>query len=231
MASFNFKYFSVQQDHSALKVGTDALLLGSLCNQSGSEILDVGTGTGVIALMLAQRFGNARITGVEKDRGSCDDAHENFERSPWSDRLSLITGDFFELDTPSKYDWVISNPPFYATQNEGDDLRDAQAKHMRFSRSEFLEKTFSILKENGTCTLIIPSEDVDEWIEDAKHHKFCLIRRIDIEGKPGRSTRCIVSFSSTPKEFEIEKFVVRDEDGKYSDQYKKATIEFHDRQL
>ena len=98
MSTFQFKHFSVSQANATMKVGTDAMLLGSsVDDERPSSILDIGTGTGVIALMLAQRFAEAKVIGLEIDDEACQEAKINFEQSPWKDRLETIHGDILDL--------------------------------------------------------------------------------------------------------------------------------------
>src|SRR6056297_3070564 len=112
---FHFKQFSVHQDRCAMKVGTDGVLLGAWAgtNIQPRKILDVGTGTGLIALMMAQRFPDATIQGLEIEPEAAEQAQENVTRSPFAERVKIEHGDFFNWDTREQYDLIVSNPPFY----------------------------------------------------------------------------------------------------------------------
>ena len=112
---FQFKKFDVCHDRCAMKVGTDGVLLGAWANvQCADSVLDVGTGSGLIALMIAQRNPLCKITGIDIDQSAALQASENFRRSLWQDRLESVCVDFCKYDSPKKFDLIISNPPFYA---------------------------------------------------------------------------------------------------------------------
>ena len=111
---FQFKRFSIKQDHCAMKVGTDGVLLGAWCDVTDARhILDVGAGSGLVALMVAQRNYRAIIEAVEIDRDSASDADYNFKHSPWSNRLNLKNIDFLDYRPSIKFDLIVSNPPFF----------------------------------------------------------------------------------------------------------------------
>ena len=114
---FRFKQFTIEQEQTAMKVGTDGVLLGAWASvpEPGSRVLDVGTGTGLIALMIAQRTKNVEVDAVEIDPSSARQARENFQHSPWKDRLSCVHSSFqdYTAQNKSRYELIICNPPFY----------------------------------------------------------------------------------------------------------------------
>ncbi len=162
---FKFKQFSVRNDLSAMKVGTDGVLLGAWCDPSGaSRILDVGTGTGLVALMIAQRS-HAAIEAIDIDSLAVKEAGENFNNSPWKDRLSVIQVDFnnFIRKTNEKYDLIISNPPYFENSLKCPDDSRTFARHASsLNLDSLIGGAKSILSQNGRIVIIYPSEYIDE---------------------------------------------------------------------
>ena len=183
MSKFTFKQFSVQQDKTAMKVGTDGVLLGAWTpiHHNPFSILDVGSGTGIIALMLAQRTHAQQIDALEIDEDAYEQAVENFENSPWGDRLFCFHAglDEFIEEPEDEYDLIVSNPPFYAedykTENEQRDLARFQDA-MPFE--ELVEAADLLLSENGVFALIIPFKEEENFIALAKEselYPICLL--------------------------------------------------------
>ena len=170
MSVFQFKQFSVNQDQTAMKIGTDGVLLGAWTplENNPKSVLDIGTGTGIIALMLAQRSTAEQIDALEIDESAFEQAVENFENSPWGDRLfSFHAGlDEFVEEPEEEYDLIVSNPPFfsedYRSENEQRDLARFQDA-MPFE--ELVEAADLLLSENGIFSVIIPFNEEDRFIE------------------------------------------------------------------
>ncbi len=232
MSVFRFKHFNVIQEKSALKVGTDALLLGALIEapQKG-KLLEIGSGTGVISLMVAQRSQSATIDALEIDELAASETKENFLKCPWSDRLKVHHCDFFSWSYESKYDLIFSNPPFYMDGLLPLNDRLAQSKHVQFDFVKFLEKANSLLTSTGSIWLIIPSKNFENITKIAVACGLNLFRLIEIHGKPGKPTRAVIAFSKEVRTYNESSLLVRNEDGSYSNQYKELTIDFHDRKL
>lgn len=235
MSTFQFKYFSVSQVDTTMKVGTDAMLLGSLVSYSYQDknILDIGTGTGVIALMLAQRFESAHISGLEIDEKASKEANQNFQNSKWKNRLSVINEDFLVVEFDEKFDLIVSNPPYYENSLLSENERTSRAKHAEFLPANLLlNKLRDILAENGSFWVIIPSENVTSWIESAERKGLFLNVSVSIVGKEGQvEKRRILSFSRMKTEVISSSLIVRDRNGKYTKSYIQVTKEFHDRDL
>ncbi len=235
MSVFQFKYFNIKQERSAMKVGTDALLLSVALDPEIEplNVLDVGTGTGVLSLVMAQRFLNASIDGVELDELTAEECRFNFEQSKWRDRLRLFTADFLSWDTKVQYDLIISNPPYYTSLNPNTDERKANSRHIKSLPMEpFAQKCDQLLSESGTIWLIFPNADRSLWYE--AFHKYHLAPgiEINIRGKEGESyKRTITALSRQPYETKYSEITVRKIDGRYTDQYKLLTAELHDRIL
>lgn len=166
---FRFKQFTVYQDQCAMKVCTDACILGAytadqLSTQTNSHILDIGTGTGLLPLMLAQK-NPSRIDGVEMDKDAWVQAGQNFRQSPWGDRLIALHGDIREMEFLKKYDFIISNPPFYQQALKSKDHRDNQARHATELNLESLADTISRnLGPEGGFSILLPPVPFDHFI-------------------------------------------------------------------
>lgn len=234
MSDFQFKYFSVKQTDSAMKVGTDAMLLGSLIHCDGKKNgLDIGTGTGVLSLMLAQRNPDLLIEAIEIDQSSCNEAKYNFQNSKWSDKLIAIQSDFLHFDSIKSYDLIFSNPPYYLSQLTAKDERVAKAKHSySLPFGSMIERVNQLLADDGHFWLIIPFEDTIKWVSEAERQGFFLSQSVNIIGKRGASpVRNILCFGKSSSSFKEIEFVIRENNGNYSGEYLELTREYHARSV
>ncbi|MGB0777778.1 MAG: tRNA1(Val) (adenine(37)-N6)-methyltransferase [Flavobacteriaceae bacterium] len=234
MSFFKFKEFQIKQEQSAMKIGTDGVLLGSWVNLNKAyTILDVGTGTGLIALMMAQRSNAELIDALEIEDGAYEEAVYNFENSPWADRLFCYHADFQEfineMDEP--YDLIISNPPFYTSSNPSQDRARFLAReeaslpfHQLFSGSAHL------LNNQGVLALILPAE-VDERIQVlAKVTGLQLKRKCLVRGNEAAEVKRIMyEFikTSTPLETVNESLIIEIDRHQYTDDYKNLVKDFY----
>ena len=167
---FLFKQFQIHQDRCAMKIGTDGVLLGawtSLEHQPMS-ILDIGAGTGVVALMLAQRSHAETIDGIEIDEDAYEQCVENFEASDWADRLFCYHAslDEFVAEIDDKYELIVSNPPFYSEiVPSGNESRDMARQNQSLPFEELLNSLVKLLAENGTFSTIIPFKEEARFLE------------------------------------------------------------------
>lgn len=194
---FRFKQFDVNNRLSAMKVGTDGVLLGAWSSLPPEEkkplpetecasapvypsILDVGCGTGLIALMLAQRCQQAHIYGIEIDNIAADEAFENFAASPWADRLSVIKGDFTtmpEIVGDQKFDLIVSNPPFFTNGEKSPDQARMAARHeTSLPLSTLVETSCHLLSDNGHICIVLPVDREEELKYLAVVNHLCLSR-------------------------------------------------------
>ena len=231
MSLFKFKEFDVEQEGCAQKVGTDSMVLGAFVTHDHPEkILDVGTGNGVIALMMAQKFKSSKITGIEIQEACCSVARSNFENSIFKNRLELLNADFNNFNSSEKFDLILSNPPFF----ENATLSSNNARSI--SRHQSSLKLFDLvsiaagnLSENGALWIVVPKENTVELISGAEKSGIKLFRRISVYGKPQLHKRDILAFVKTEKgqaTFESI-FTIRSNEGLYTDEYKAKTLEFH----
>ena len=197
MSVFRFKEFSIIQDRSAMKVGTDAMLLGSFIesNQKGN-CLEIGTGTGVISLMIAQRSPELRITALEIDSESLEEAIQNFQNSPWKDRVEGVLCDFLDYSTSERFDLIVSNPPYFENGLLNESKRKASSRHeASLPLINLFQKSKGLLTEKGEFVLILPAQSAQKWIDNAlKMNLFCF-KEITILGKPNLPKRYILFFS------------------------------------
>ena len=166
---FRFKQFAVVNDRTAMKVGTDGVLLGAWCPAEGARhVLDVGTGCGVIALMIAQRNASAVINAIDIDHDAIEEATLNFKASPWGERLTAIEGDFNELQTAERYDLIVSNPPYFTNGVLPTGDARTQARHTgTLSYRQLIEGASRLLSDDGTLALITPTDAEQDIIEAA----------------------------------------------------------------
>lgn len=231
MSTFKFKHFSVKQASSAMKVGTDAMVLGALIHkQNISSILEIGSGTGVIGLMLAQKFHNAQVLGVELDKEAAAECKDNFNNSPWSDRMEIIHGNVKELNFEKAFDLIISNPPFFQNALPNTDDRATLARHVSDLTPDVLSDfSQQYLTELGEVWLIIPYLDRTSWTEAFKRNGLNLTKHIEISGvqatEPNRSV--LVFSNQKTVNIDLSKLSIRDKDGNYSEEYIELTKDYH----
>lgn len=186
---FQFKQFTIQQDRCAMKVGTDGVLLGAWCpiDNHPFSVLDIGAGTGIIALMLAQRTNATQIDAIEIDENAYEQCVENFESSPWGDRLFCFHAglDEFIEDPEDEYDLIISNPPFYAedykTENEQRDLARFQDA---LPFEELVDAASLLLSEKGIFAVIIPFKEEAKFINLCADAELFPVKVTHIKGTP-----------------------------------------------
>lgn len=184
---FKFKQFTIQQSNAAMKVGTDGVLLGSWTSvENVSSVLDVGTGTGIVALMLAQRS-LATIDAVEIEENACADALLNFKNSPWENRLSLFNSSFqdFAHSSDQKFDCVVSNPPYFSQHTKSDCQKRSLARHSDNLPFEvFACGVARLLSENGHFSVILPVEAEREFRSSAANYRLFPKRIMRVKPNP-----------------------------------------------
>lgn len=193
---FKFKKFIINQDRCAMKVGTDGVLLGAWVNVYGDEeyILDIGVGTGLISLMLAQRSVSAEVHGVDIEDVS--QATENANESPWGDRLQFIQGAIQEYQPVERYDLIVSNPPYFVDSLVSPDVQRTVARHAKtLIFSELRDAVFRLLAEGGRFAIILPTTEMNSFISICDGYLYPF-RRADIQTVVGGEVkRVLVEFS------------------------------------
>ena len=227
MKPFRFQKFDIIQHENVFRVGTDGVLLGALCKvENAQRILEVGTGTGLISLMLAQRNANAEITALDLNEDAVKLAQENFKNSPFSERLQVFHQDFKTFESQKEYDFVVCNPPFFEENNSVKDILARQQVELTFRN--LIEKASKILSSEGIFSVIIPSESAQEFENLAEDFDLYLVRKVNIFGiENGALKRNVLEFSKKKSALETLDFTIEKSPRKYSDQYLELTKEFH----
>lgn len=234
MSKFQFKQFAVEQDRCAMKIGTDGVLLGAWTPITNNpfSILDIGAGTGIIALMLAQRSNAEQIDALEIDEDAYEQATDNFENSPWSDRLFCYHAglDEFVEEPEDEYDLIVSNPPFYTedykTENEQRDLaRFADA--MPFD--ELIEAADLLLSENGIFSVIIPFKEEENFIALANEYELHPLKITHVKGKPTTEIkRSLLAFSRKETiDYTVDELIIETARHIYTPEYIALTKDFY----
>jgi tRNA1Val (adenine37-N6)-methyltransferase len=222
---FHFKQFSIDQTGCAMKINTDGVLLGVLADANEPQhILDIGTGTGVIALMLAQRFANAIIDAVEIDKAAAHTARANFQNSQFNNRLALYAHSFesyFSNHAQKKYDLIVSNPPFYINSLESPEAKKNTAKHADADFFENLVKAVSAhLTATGSFWPILPLDTAELVKNIAQQNNLYLQKTIAIKSYPDSNPhREMLVLGLKDHKAVDEEFVIYKEEKLYSDAY------------
>lgn len=228
--TFRFKQFAVLNDRTAMKVGTDGVLLGAWCPVKGARrVLDVGTGCGVIALMVAQNNSEAVITGIDIDEGAIEEASLNFANSPWSERLTATMADFNDLTDSDGYDLIVSNPPYFTDSLLPPDASRTLARHNRsLTYRQLIEGAARLLTRDGILSLISPTDVEGDIIEAATFSNLPvrrITRVIPVEGATPKRTLWLLSCRDIP--YSEGTLTIAHTDGSFTQEYVDLTKEFY----
>jgi tRNA1Val (adenine37-N6)-methyltransferase len=231
---FSFKQFSIQQDRCAMKIGTDGVLLGAWVPITNNpfSILDIGTGTGIITLMLAQRTNAEQIDALEIDEQAYEQAMDNFEKSPWSDRLFCFHAglDEFVEEPEDEYDLIISNPPFYTEDYKTEcDQRDLARFQDAMPFEDLIEAADLLLSENGIFAVIIPFKEEQKFLALAKEMALYPIKITRVKGTPTTEIkRSLLAFSRKEiTDFPIDELIIEITRHVYTPEYITLTKDFY----
>ncbi len=234
MSIFQFKKFSIDQDRCAMKVGTDSVLLGAwtLLENNPFSILDIGTGTGIIALMLAQRSHAEQIDALEIDEDAYEQATDNFENSPWNDRLFCFHAglDEFVEEPEDEYDLIVSNPPFYSEDyKSSNDQRDLARFQDAMPFEDLIEAAALLLSENGIFSVIIPFKEEEKFLALANEHELYPLKITHVKGTPtSEIKRSLLAFSRTEtNNFPIDELIIETARHIYTPEYIALTKDFY----
>lgn len=229
---FQFKQFTVWHDRCAMKVGTDAVLLGAWADADADaveRVLDVGCGSGVIALMLAQRFPQAHVTGVELDAEAALQARENVLASPWADRLEVVQEDFCNYHPAMGFDLIVSNPPYFIDALRPPMEERSLARHAAGLNYETLfRRSGELLTAHGRVCVILPTEVERMAVDAAAKNGLYVDRKVRVftkEGKPQR--RVMLSFVTDVLPVETTDLFLMNADGSDADAYRELTADFY----
>jgi len=228
---FSFKQFTVYQDKCAFKVGTDGVLLGACADITGAKhILDIGTGTGLIALMLAQRS-DAEIVAIEPDLNSFEQAYRNIETSKWESRIKVEDTALQNYDPGSvKFDLIVSNPPFFSDSLKNPDHGKASARHNdSLKNSELLEGAIRLMAESGRLQVIMPYVEGNIFIAEAREYGLFCSNILKIKPLPTSEIRRLIMTFSRERHKVKEKFLTieRGRRHEFTEEYKALTRDFY----
>lgn len=226
---FRFKKFIIHQDQCAMKVGTDGVLLGAWSAvENRKNILDVGTGTGLVAMMMAQRNPHANIDAVEIDVEAYQQAKYNFQQADFSN-LTIYESDFNDFEIIESYDLIVSNPPFFEVNKQMNDSSRKVARQQNvLSFENLVEKSVEILQQNGQLELILPFEALEEITTIAQKNKLFLQRLTKVKGNPQTDfKRILVSFGFDQTQLLEDELIIEKSRHQYTDEYIALTKDFY----
>ena len=231
--TFNFKQFHVNQDRCAMKIGTDGVLLGAwtpLINNPFNA-LDIGAGTGILSLMLAQRSNAEQIDAIEIDEDAYEQCVENFETSPWGDKLFCFHAGLDEfVDEPEdEYDLIISNPPFYTDDFKSDNSsRDLARFEDALPFEELIEAAALLLSDNGIFSVIIPFKEEERFVSMCKELDLFPLKITRVKGTPtSEIKRSLLAFCRIEQTALIDELVIEISRHNYTPEYIELTKEFY----
>ena len=210
-----------------MKVGTDGLLLGAWA-QGGKRVLDIGTGTGLIALMMAQRFPDAHVDAIDIDADAASQAEDNACRSPFADRVAVRCVSLQEYVAERKYDSIVCNPPFFAQSLQSPDSKRTLARHsIALPFDDLFRHARRLMSEDGVLSIVVPSDALSQIETAAVMNNLFLVRRCLVRTtrkKPAR--RLLLSFSQKPSPFHDEEGVIQEAVNEPSEWYRNLTCDF-----
>lgn len=231
---FQFKQFTIYHDRCAMKVGTDGVLLGAWCNiPKNGNILDIGTGTGIIALMAAQRssFSQVSIDAIEIDRDAYLQAKENISSSPWSNKIQVINCSLQEYAEMSEtlYDHIVSNPPYFDNTLPPKSLSRQMARHTAsLTYEEFVSNAVKLLKPEGHISVIYPADQDRQLTGIAVSNKLWVSRKVWVKGRPNVfPKRVLVEWGKSPVSYIEEELVIETAPLTYTPEYIDLTKDFY----
>lgn len=232
MSTFQFKEFTIIQEKSAMKVGTDSILLGSWVQLTDEQsILDMGAGTGVLALLLAQRSEAALIDAVEIEENAHEETVINFENSPWADRLFCYHSSIqdFAKEIDETYDLIIANPPFFEpNKREPISAKSTARQTHALDFYALLEATKLLLNKNGSCAFIVPFEKETSFIELAQNTGLFVQRITRVKDtQKAVFKRSMMQFRFEKTKVYTSELVLKNTDKTYSAEFKEFTKGFY----
>jgi tRNA1Val (adenine37-N6)-methyltransferase len=233
--TFAFKQFTITQDKCAMKVGTDAVLLGSWVKTYGvRKALDIGTGTGVIALMIAQKCG-CEIDAIDIDRDAAEEADLNVQRSPWKDRIHVqhVSLQDFARMADQKYDLIVSNPPYFVGSLQSSEANRTAARHtVLLSFEDLIAGARKLLNKEGKLNVILPVREGEQFIQLAAGQGLHLRRITRVKSTPDKiEKRWLMQFGFQGKPSISDSTLVMEKDPQvrhsYTDEYKELTKDYY----
>lgn len=230
---FKFKQFTINQDSCAMKTGTDSVLLGAWSiyenKDNGCRILDIGTGTGILAIMAAQKMPSAMVDAVEIDHEAAVQAKENVSNCPWKDNIQVTECNISDFCKESKYDYIISNPPYFEKSLKSPDAQRSVARHTDTLSFGTLAGCIGRLLDNeGSAYIIVPAEAEDSLCGAAINCGLYISHKVSIIMKEGQKPKRIIAvLKHNTATYTEECLTVRNSDGTYTREYIKLTEDFY----
>ena len=230
--SFTFKQFVVRQERCAMKVGTDGTLLGAWAElaKADGRVLDIGTGTGLMTLMMAQRYPKARVTAIDIDEMAVSQARENVARSPFADRIEVRQADVNAFESTEMFDSIVCNPPFFNHALVCPDNQRTQARHTTsLSYQQLMAAAWRLLNEEGLFSVIIPNDFFRQLESEAHLAGFFLTRVFGVRTIEGKHIkRYLIELRKSPQTEMIKKDVLIDDAPNVrSEWYRELTKNFY----
>ncbi|HRO42186.1 MAG TPA: methyltransferase [Flavipsychrobacter sp.] len=221
---FQFKQFRVDQEHCAMKVSTDACIQGAWTPVSSEikNILDIGAGTGLLSLMMAQRNKTAHIDAIELDTNSARQAQQNFEQSEWGKRLNIIEADVRQYKFEKKYDLVICNPPFFVNSLLGNNEKRNVAKHtINLLFKDLFHAIVQSLSPTGYASVLLPAMEHKEWSKLLEANNWQIFHELNIVPRVKEKPNRVISLcSSSPTNMELtEDLIIRNSTNEYTPEF------------
>ncbi len=227
---FKFKQFTVYQEHSAMKVGTDGVLLGAWGAVGEGSILDIGCGSGVITLMCAQRTVNSDIDGVDIDDGAVIQSRINVEKSPWGGRVNIFNSDIDSFCPNKKYNYILSNPPYFIESQKAPNKARTAARHTDTLPHTTLAKRVSeLLADDGIFSVILPYIESNMFIVEAVNYGLYCVKRMDVRGVATKGVkRVMLQFSKEKGALTSDELIIENSvRGSYTQKYIDLTKDFY----
>lgn len=226
---FRFKQFEVDQTGCAMKINTDGVLLAAMAlHENPKKILDIGTGTGVIALMMAQRYPEAKVTAVEIDSQAAATASRNFESSVFKDRLTPVNTGIKDYSSATQFDLIVSNPPFFVNDYKNAELKKEIARHASDTFfAELIAKVATLLNDSGCFWFVLPIKQAEDLINKASLHDLWVQHVINLHSDASKPVfRKIVCLGRTKIPLIIEDFMIYESERKYTKAYELLLKDF-----
>lgn len=234
MTGFSFKQFNIQHDKCAMKVGTDGILLGAWASHNSCQrILDLGTGSGLIAIMLAQRYPQAQITAIELEAQAAQQAKQNAQQSPWAERIQIKHQSIQDFilqgqQLNQRFDLIVANPPYFAAAMECGSKARNLARYQQNSHLDWLMLAQSCLSPQGKISFILPFDAGNQLKTQAKQTALYCTEQVNIITKQGKpASRMLLSFAQQGVTLAEQQLIIYQQNNQYSNEYKQLTKEFY----
>ncbi|AXT69941.1 tRNA1(Val) (adenine(37)-N6)-methyltransferase [Vibrio sp. dhg] len=227
--SFKFKQFFIEGGESGMPVSTDGVMLGAWVESpEDAEILDIGTGTGLLALMCAQRFSRAKITALDIEATAIDAAQKNFTHSSWQERLSVFHADVLTFTPSQLFQRIICNPPYFNSGEQSKQSQRATARHTDSLRHDaLLHRCYQLLEEDGKASFVLPVTEGEQFIELALQQGWYLSRLCRVQPSERKPVhRVLFELAKQPCDTQISHLIIHSSGG-YSDDFVRLTREFY----